>query len=142
MKNPDIANQLAIQTLLAESAFALDERQMDDLEACFATDAALQIVIAGADPIDFAGRDTIMGLMRDSADTQTDVRRHVTTNTFFKPTGNEREGELSTTSNLTITAVENGAIRLVTSGYYKDTFVQQNGEWKIRLRCIQLDMAY
>ncbi len=142
MKNPDIANQLAIQTLLAQSAYALDERHMDALEACFAADASLQIVIADADPIDFAGRETIMELMRDSADTQTDVRRHVTTNTFFKPTGEEREGELSTISNLTITAVENGAIRLVTSGYYKDTFVQQNGSWLIRVRRIELDMAY
>lgn len=141
-QTPTIANQLAIQALLAQSAYALDERLMDTLEECFAADASLQIVIAGADPIDFDGRDTIMGLMRDSADTQTDVRRHVTTNTFFTPTGAERDGELSATSNLTITAVENGAIRLVTSGYYKDTFVQQQGHWKIRLRRIELDMAY
>lgn len=142
MNEPDIATQLAIHSTIARSAYALDERQMDDLENCFTADAQLQIVIAGADPISFASRDTIMGLMRDSADTQTDVRRHVTTNTFFQNTGNERDGELSTTSNLTITAVENEVIRLVTSGYYKDTFVQQDGEWRIRVRRIELDMAY
>lgn len=142
LKQPDIETQLAIRSALARSAYALDERHMDALENGFAPDAQLQIVIAGADPIEFESRDTIMGLMRDSAETQTDVRRHVTTNTFFAPTGKERDGEVSACSNLTITAVENGAIRLVTSGYYKDTFVQHDGDWKIRLRRIELDMAY
>jgi len=140
MSQPDLATRLAIHEALARSAYALDERQMDVLEAGFAEDARLEIIIAGAEPIQFDSRDTIMGLMRDSAETQTDIRRHVTTNVFFDDTNSS--DEVRCTANLTITAVENGAIRLVTSGYYKDRFVLVGTDWLIAHRCIALDMAY
>ena len=140
MNQIDVSTELAVQHLLARSAYALDERLMDDLEDCFATDARLEIIIAGGDPVVFEGRDNIMGLMRDSAATQTDVRRHVTTNTFLTPESDSNS--LFATSNLTITAVENGAIRLVTSGYYKDTIVRQEDGLRISVRRIELDMAY
>ena len=140
MSQPDLETRLAIHEALARSAYALDERQMDVLEAGFAEDARLEVVIAGADPIQFDSRETIMGLMRDSADTQTDIRRHVTTNVFFEDTN--ASTEVRCTANLTITAVENGAIRLVTSGYYKDRFVLNGSSWVIAHRVIALDMAY
>ena len=117
-----------------------DEREMDVLEAGFTEGATLQIKIAGADPIVFESRDTIMGLMRDAAETQTDIRRHLITNLYFQ--GTNSQGLVECTANLTITSVENGAIRLVTSGYYRDSFEHQNGQWLIAHRCIDLDMAY
>ncbi|MDP5053605.1 MAG: nuclear transport factor 2 family protein [Congregibacter sp.] len=140
MSQPDLNTRLAIQEALARSAYALDERHMVELEAGFAESAQLEIVIAGADPIVFESRDTIMGLMRDAAETQTDVRRHITTNLFFDAV--EPGGTVSCTSNLTITSVENGQIRLVTSGYYKDRFILENDSWLILHRRIELDMAY
>lgn len=140
MPQPDQDTKQAIAEALARSAYALDERLMDELEAGFTTDAVLELVIAGADPIRFDSRDTIMGLMRDAADTQTDVRRHVTTNIFFEDT--DSATEVRSVANLTITAVETGQIRLVTSGYYKDRFVRQAGQWLIATRRIELDMAY
>ena len=95
--------------------------------------------MTGADLLD-EETSRIMELMRDAAETQTDVRRHVATNFFFEPTSSP--DVVQVTSNLTITAVENGLIRLVTSGYYKDTVVQEEGRWCIGKRRIELDMAY
>lgn len=41
-----------------------------------------------------------------------------------------------------ITAVENGAIRLVTSGLYRDRVRCEAGRWVLAERRIDLDMAY
>ena len=140
MSQPDLATKQAIHEALARSAYALDERQMDLLEAGFTENATLEIKIADAEPIHFESRDTIMGLMRDAAETQTDIRRHLITNLYFQ--GIDSRGLVQCTANLTITSVENGAIRLVTSGYYRDKFEHKNGDWQIAHRCIDMDMAY
>jgi len=140
VSQPDLETRMAVKEALARSAYALDERLMDELEAGFTDDAVLVVAIAGADPAEFASRETIMGLMRNAAETQTDVRRHVTTNVFFEDTNNA--DEVRSVANLTITAVENGAIKLITSGYYKDQFVREGNRWLIKSRRIELDMAY
>lgn len=136
----DTATRLEIYELLARSAYALDERDLAMLEACFAPDAAMILDIAGGSgPIRFDGRDKIMGLMSDSMKTQTDKRRHVTTNTMVVA---EASDAVSLVSNVTITAVENGAIRLVTSGLYRDRVRREAGRWVLSERRIDLDMAY
>ena len=132
----DVATNLAIRELLSRAAYALDVRDMEMLEACFSPDAVMELQITGmADEMLFEGRDNIMGLMRQSAEEQTDQRRHITTNVFF-------ESDSQVVSNLTLTAVENGQIRLVTSGYYKDTVKQEATNWVIAKRRIELDMPY
>jgi hypothetical protein len=96
-------------------------------------------IAGGTAPARFEGRDEIMGLMRDSMAAQKDKRRHVTTNTIFlAKTG----GEVSLVSNLTLTAVENGAIRLVTSGLYRDRVRKEGGRWILSERRIDLDKPY
>ncbi len=136
----DTATRLEIYELLARSAYALDERDLAMLEACFAPDAAMILDIAGGSgPIRFDGRDKIMGLMSDSMKTQTDKRRHVTTNTMVVA---EASDAVSLVSNVTITAVENGAIQLVTSGLYRDRVRREAGRWVLSERRIDLDMAY
>lgn len=135
----DAATRLEIHELLARSAYALDERDLGMLEACFAPDAAMEIRVAGGAPVRFEGRERIMGLMRDSMQTQQDKRRHVTTNTWV---AGEAGGEVSLVSNLTLTAVENGAIRLVTSGLYRDRVRRQGAAWVLAERRIDLDMPY
>ncbi|MBM4382520.1 MAG: nuclear transport factor 2 family protein [Deltaproteobacteria bacterium] len=136
----DAATKLEINELLARSAYALDERDLAMLEACFAPNASLVLEIAGGTrPVRFDGRDEVLGLMRDSMAAQKDKRRHVTTNTMVVA---EQGGEVSLVSNLTLTSVENGAIRLVTSGLYRDRVRNQGGRWVIVERRIDLDMAY
>ncbi len=96
--------------------------------------------ITGVDgEMSFQGREAIMGLMTDSMEEQKDQRRHVVTNTFFEDEGDSRA---SVVSNVTITSVENAAIRLVTTGLYRDEVVLEGDQWRIGARRIELDMAY
>jgi 3-phenylpropionate/cinnamic acid dioxygenase small subunit len=139
-KNMDTTDKQEIAELLARSAYALDQRELGVLEATFSANAAFVIDIAGVDgEVSFAGRDAIMGLMKDSMAEQSDQRRHVVTNVFFESESDERAVAVS---NITITSVENGAIRLVTTGLYRDEVVRDDGQWRIKARRIELDMAY
>lgn len=132
--------KLEIHELLSRSAYALDERDLDMLADTFAEDASFVIRIAGApEDVAFQGREAIMGLMRDSMETQQDKRRHVVTNLFFEVAANDRAEVIS---NVTITSVENGTIRLVTSGLYRDRVLLHRGQWRIARRLIELDMPY
>jgi hypothetical protein len=136
----DAGTKLEVLELLARAAYALDERDLPLLESCFTPDALMVVDIAGGNgPARFDGRERIMGLMRDSMAAQQDKRRHVTTNTIFLA---EQGGEIALVSNLTLTAVEKGAIRLVTSGLYRDRVRQQAGRWMLAERRIDLDMPY
>ena len=136
----DAAAKFAIHDLLGRSAYALDERHVDMLEGTFTEDASFEIDIQGVEgTMSFEGREAIMGLMTDSMAEQTDQRRHVVTNVFFEEVG---EARAKLISNITITSVEHGNIRLVTSGLYRDEVVLRDGEWQIAKRRIELDMAY
>ncbi len=136
----DASARSEIAELLARSAYALDERKLEMLEDTFSASASFVIDIAGVDgEMSFAGREAIMGLMTDSMAEQSDQRRHVITNVFFESEGDDRAMVIS---NVTITSVEHGAIRLVTSGLYKDEVVCEGGRWRIAGRRIELDMAY
>ena len=138
----DTNSKLAIQELLSRSAYALDERQLDMLQDTFSESAALVIDIAGVDgEVQFDGRDAIMGLMTGSMAEQSDKRRHVVTNLFFE---SENADRATVVSNVTITSVapDRQAIRLVTSGLYRDEVVLEGGQWRIASRRIILDMAY
>ncbi len=136
----DLTAKNAILELLARSAYALDERHVEVLKDTFSEDASLVIDIRGVDgEMQFDGREAIMGLMTDSMAEQTDQRRHVVTNAFFDSEG---DTDATVVSNVTITSVEGGAIRLVTSGLYRDRVVRHGGQWRIAARRIELDMPY
>ncbi|WP_395103935.1 nuclear transport factor 2 family protein [Actinomadura sp. SCN-SB] len=121
-------------------ALAYDERDMDTMADCFAEDAVLTMTIADGDLIGpFDGREAIMGLMRDSLASQTDQRRHLTTNIII----HEEDATSATTeSYLTLLSVENGAIRVLSSGKYQDRLVNEDGVWRLSKRHIALDLPY
>ena len=136
----DSVEKSAVLELLARSAYALDERQIDMLTDTFSEGANLVIDIAGVDgEMVFQGRDAILRLMTDSMEEQKDQRRHVVTNMFFE---REDDTRVSVVSNVTITSVENAAIRLVTTGLYRDEVILEGNQWRIGSRRIELDMAY
>ena len=134
-----LEQKLNIHELLGRAALAYDERDMTTLEAGFAASANMSMRIAGGDLIGpFEGRDAIMKLFTDSMATQTDVRRHVVSNIFFDESG----ANPVAISNLTLVATENGEIQLLTAGIYRDTMVQEKGNWCIANRHIELDKSY
>ena len=136
---PSAEDRLTISELLNRMAYYYDENHLDDLAACFATDAVMSMQIAGGDMVGpFKGRDSIMELYRSAKSSQTDVRRHNITNIMFDAS----EDALAVTSYLTLFATENAETKLLTSGVYRDQVGQIDGEWKIARRHIDLDSAY
>lgn len=134
------SEKLAIHELLARASYALDEHDLTLLEPCFATEAKFIIDITGADPIPpFEGREAIMKLMADSMETQTDKRRHVSSNIFFESEGDE---EANVVSNLTLYASENGVSKLISGGIYRDKVVKRDGSWQLLVRSLQLDLPF
>lgn len=137
MKNK---HKLAIAELMGRVAYGLDMRDVDMLAACFATDAAFTMNIAGGDLIGpFENRDGIMKLMTDSMEQQTDQRRHNVSNLFF-----ETEGDTAAIviSNLTLFATENGEIRLIATGVYRDSVTRVGDDWQLQHRHLDLDLPY
>ncbi len=122
-------------------ALAYDENDPDGMAECFAEDAVLTMRIGDGDLVGpFEGRDGIMKLMRDSLASQTDQRRHVTTNVIVR---REDGSSAETVSYLTLLAVENGEIRVLSSGKYVDEVVRSaDGAWRLAKRHIALDLPY
>ena len=137
MKSSD---KLSIQELLSRAAYYFDERRLEDLADCFTADARMLVRIAGVGDVGpFEGRDAIMQLMSDTLASQTDVRRHVISNFFF-----EAEAKKSATvcSSLVVFSVENGEIKVIISGIYRDDVVRTDGVWRIRNRHLDLDLPF
>ncbi len=135
-----VADKLAINELLSRSAYALDMRVENALAECFAEDAQFTLKIADAELVGpFVNRDGIMQLMTGAFEEQTDQRRHVVSNVFF-----ETEGTDSATviSNLTLFATEDGTIRLISAGVYRDEVVKRDGVWQLHRRHLDLDLPY
>jgi 3-phenylpropionate/cinnamic acid dioxygenase small subunit len=131
--------KLAIHELLSRAAYAYDERDMTMLESSFSKDASFSMRIAGGDLVGpFEGRDAVIGLMAGSMSEQTDIRRHIISNIFF----DEKSAETKVVSNLSLMATDNGEIKLLTTGVYYDTVVEEGGSWCIGQRHIDLDKAY
>lgn len=137
MKSSD---KLKIQELLSRAAYYFDERRLEELADCFASDAQMLVRIAGVGDVGpFEGRDAIMQLMSDTLASQTDVRRHVISNFFFEA----EEGNVATVcSSLVVFSVEDGAIKSIISGIYRDDVVREGGEWRIRNRHLDLDLPF
>jgi hypothetical protein len=133
-------DKLSIHELLSRAAYCFDERELDTLEQCFAPDANMLVNIADGQTFGpFEGREAIMGLLKASLDAQTDFRRHIISNFFF-----EKEGEESATcvSQIVLAATENGEIRLVTSGIYRDVVIKNDGNWQIADRLLKLELGF
>jgi 3-phenylpropionate/cinnamic acid dioxygenase small subunit len=121
-------------------ALAYDERDLETMAACFTDDAVMTLRIGDGDLVGpFEGRDAIMGLMSSSLESQTDQRRHLTTNIIIR---SEDGSKAVTESYLTLTAVENGTIRLVSTGRYVDELRNEDDTWRLSKRHIALDLPY
>ena len=131
--------KLEIHELLSRAAYAYDEREIGILERCFAEQSSFSMRIAGSDLIGpFESKSGIMGLMTGSMAEQNDVRRHVISNIFFEAA----KEKTVVISNLTLIATESGVIQLMSSGFYRDQVIKENGHWCIANRYLELDKPY
>jgi hypothetical protein len=133
-------DKLAIHELLSRAAYAFDERKIDMLKACYSENANMLVNIAdGTTYGPFEGREAIMALLEGTLDAQTDTRRHVISNFIF-----EKEGKKDATvlSQIVLFATENGEIKVLTSGIYRDEVEKNNGTWQITDRLLDLELGF
>jgi hypothetical protein len=127
-----------IENLLNSYSLAYDSNDMELMEDCFTADAVFSMKIVDNDPMSFETRDVIMKLMRDSLASQTDQRRHANSNLIVRSEG----GVTKTTNYLGLSAVENGEIKLLSSGVYSNEIVEDEGKLRIRKMHLDLDRPY
>ena len=131
----------AIENVLNRYSIAYDDNDMTQMADTFTEDAVMTLRIGDGDLIGpFDGKDAIMKLMVDSLASQTDQRRHVTTN-FVVRSEDERSATVS--SYLTLISVENGAAKVLSTARYDDELRREDdGAWRFTKRHIQLDLPY
>ena len=131
----------AIENVLNRYSIAYDDNDMAEMADTFAEDAVLSMRIADGDLIGpFEGKTAVMKLMTDSLASQTDQRRHVTTNMAIRK---ETEDAATVNSYLTLISVEGGKATLLSTGKYEDELRREgDGAWRFTKRHIQLDLPY
>ena len=134
-----MADTLAITGLLNRAGTAYDTGDLEFIMDLFLADSVFEIVIAGNDPMAFAGKENIRGLFEGAHATQTDQRRHCITNIYFT---DETDTSVTAVSTLILISVENGALTVLSSGLYTDSVVLVDGAWKLQRRHLHLDRPY
>lgn len=134
------AAKLEVHELLHRSAWAYDQARLDVMEACFTADASMSVHVVGNDPTGpYEGRDAVIGLIRASLEAQNDQRRHVISNIFFETESADSAVVIST---LTLIAVAEGTLRVLSTGLYRDVVVRQDNPWRFSERQLSLDLPY
>ena len=130
-----------ISELLARAAYALDNKDVPMLMACFDTKACFTLTIGGGEASVFDGAQSIRELMENTLEAQTDIRRHIISNVFCEYSSSD---EASVKSYLSLLSTENGESRLLTPGVYSDTVARTgaDGGWVITDRQLHLDRAF
>ncbi|SHN38384.1 nuclear transport factor 2 family protein [Cryptosporangium aurantiacum] len=130
-----------IENVLNRAAWGYDENDVDLLAEQFTETATLTLQIGRDGDVvgPFEGRAAIHKLHADSLAAQTDQRRHNISNLVIVK---ETADTASVTSNLTLLSIENGALKVISSGWYRDDLVKQGSGWLIATRHIYLDLPY
>ncbi len=132
-----IGARLAIIETLNRYAWSYDTRDLALMAETFTVDASFAIKLAGsAGWGPYEGRQTIIDWLAGIMQTQSDQRRHCVTNIIFRALDRQRA---SVDSYLSLTAVENGLVRLVTTGTYRDEMINEDGIWCIERKTLVLD---
>ena len=130
-----------LENVLTRYSIAYDDNDMAEMADTFTDDAVLTMRIADGDLIGpFEGKEAVMKLMTDSLASQTDQRRHVTTNLAVRK---ETDDAASVESYLTLISVQDGKATLLSTALYQDELVKEaDGAWRFTKRHIELDLPY
>jgi 3-phenylpropionate/cinnamic acid dioxygenase small subunit len=135
-----MTSRAGIENTLNRYALALDARDFEGVAATFTADATLTMRVTGGGLIGpFQGRDAIRAMMREAVTAQTDLRRHICTNLVVHEAAN---GRARTESYLLLIAIENSALRVLSTAVYEDELVDEGDAWRLSKRHIALDLPY
>jgi SnoaL-like domain len=135
-----MADKQAITEMLGKGGWAYDTPDVDFLADMFTEDGTFDLSIDGVGhAASFSGRAEIRKLYEDSLASQTDQRRHVVTNIFFE---DETDDSVTAMSYLVLITIKDGALNVISSGVYKDSFVRDGDHWRIAARDLHLDLPY
>ena len=131
----------AIENVLNRYSIAYDDNDMSEMTDTFTDDAVMTLRIADGDLIGpFDGKEAIMKLMVDSLASQTDQRRHVTTNMAVR---SEDGDSAKVSSYRTLISVKDGKATLLSTARYDDELIrEEDGAWRFTKRHIELDLPY
>jgi uncharacterized protein (TIGR02246 family) len=130
----------ALENVLNRYSIAYDDNDMAEMADTFTDDAVLTMRIADGDLIGpFEGKEAVMKLMTDSLASQSDQRRHVTTNMVVRK---ETDDSALVSSYLTLVQVKDGAAKVLSTARYDDELRREGDAWRFTKRHIQLDLPY
>jgi 3-phenylpropionate/cinnamic acid dioxygenase small subunit len=134
----DISVRQQVENTLCRYALAVDDRDLAKILDIFAEDATFSVRIEGGELLRFAGHDGITQLM--AANLSPDIHfRHIINNFVLREaSGNSARSE----AYLTLYRIQDGAVKLLTTGRYHDSWQQEDGVWRIRERLCEVDLAY
>jgi hypothetical protein len=133
-------DRLMIIETLNRYAWGYDGRDLELLGSTFAVDGSFAIELAGSDGWGpYTGRSQIVEWLAGIMAQQTDQRRHCVSNIVFRSL---LADTAVVDSFLSLTAAENGAVRLVCTGTYRDEMVKHEGQWFIRRKTLHLDNPF
>jgi hypothetical protein len=133
-------SRLHIIETLNRYAWGYDTRDLELMGSCFAQDGSFDIVLEGHPGWGpFHGRGTIVDWLSGVMASQTDQRRHYVSNIIFRAVDPTRA---RVDSYLLLTAVQDGALRVVCTGTYHDELIRDDGDWLIRRKTLRLDNAF
>lgn len=135
-----VHDRLMITEILNRYAWGYDTRDLDLMGASFSEDGSFHILLDGTDGWGpYQGRKAIVAWLAEVMAQQHDQRRHCVTNLVFRELGAD---SARVDSYLCLTAVENGALRVVCTGTYHDDLTKRGGQWAIRRKVLRLDNPF
>ncbi|MEV5770157.1 nuclear transport factor 2 family protein [Streptomyces antimycoticus] len=136
----DAADQLAVHQTLARYAFALDQQDLEALDAVLTEDATWTFKIADENDLGpVVGREAILAFVRDAMDAETDQRRHNLVNVAFRSANADTA---LVHAYLMLTSNAGGSGGVVATGFYTFGLERAGGEWRIAELFLGTDNAW
>lgn len=135
-----VADRLSIADTVARYSWAYDERRIDILSRCFTEDARFHGSVAGE--VEFGpyeGSEAITQWLKSIWESQSDQRRHCVMNLVIDDLGSH---SATASAFVLISAAENGAVRLATTGIYRFAMKKDAEGWRIATMFVGLDVGF
>lgn len=131
-----------IEQVLHRICWGYDENDVDLIADSFTADATMAMRVgdrSGELVGPFAGRGRIRQLHVDALASQQDQRRHQLTNLWVEK---ESEDEVTVVTTLVLHAVRDGAVTVLSTGWYRDRLVRTDEGLRVAERYLYLDLPY